>query len=138
MLRNAKLSGNLLLIDDDEDLLELLELTLKQLGHRVTKAVNWDEVVAQFNQAAAAGQTFDIIFLDLLMPVRSGFDVLRSLKILLYPLPPVVVLTALAGIEHAVQALELGATKYLTKPVSRDKLAQTVAEILQGRQKSRF
>jgi DNA-binding NtrC family response regulator len=44
----------------------------------------------------------------------------------------------LSGIEHAVQALELGATKYLTKPVSRDKLADTVREILQGRQKSRF
>ena len=138
MLRNTKLSGNLLLIDDDEDLLELLELTLKQLGHRVTKATNWDEVVVRLNKGVATSQTFDIIFLDLLMPVRTGFDVLRSLKVLLYPLPPVVVLTALSGIEHAVQALELGATKYLTKPVSRDKLAETVREILQGRQKSRF
>jgi DNA-binding response OmpR family regulator len=138
MLRNTKLSGNLLLIDDDEDLLELLELTLKQLGHRVTKATNWDDVVIRLNKGAAASQAFDIIFLDLLMPVRSGFDVLRSLKMVLYPLPPIVVLTALGGIEHAVQALELGAAKYLTKPVSRDKLAETVREILQGRQKSRF
>ncbi len=138
MLRTTKLSGNLLVIDDDEDLLELLELTLKQLGHRVTKAKNWDEVVVRLNQGAEANQTFDVIFLDLLMPDRSGFDILRSLKVLLYPLPPVVVLTALSGIEHGVQALELGATKYLTKPVSRDKLAGSVREILQGRQKSRF
>ena len=138
MMRNVKLTANLLLIDDDADLLQMLDVTLKQMGHRVTTASNWNEVVARLNARTGADKGFDIIFLDLLMPVRTGFDVLRSLKVLLYPMPPVVVLTALSGIEHAVQALELGATKYLTKPVSRDKLAETVREILQGKQKSPF
>jgi two-component system response regulator PilR (NtrC family) len=138
MLRAMKITGNLLLIDDDADLLQLLDVTLTRLGHRVTTASSWDEVVSRLNETAGANKSYDIIFLDLMMPVRTGFDVLRSLKVLLYPLPPVVVLTALSGIEHAVQALELGATKYLTKPVARDKLAETVREILQGKQKSRF
>jgi DNA-binding response OmpR family regulator len=138
MLRRSKFSGNLLLIDDDPDLLQLLDVTLTGLGHRVATAANWDEVVERLNSAVATERPFDIIFLDLMMPVRSGYDVMRSLKVLLYPLPPVIILTALSGIEHAVQALELGATKYLTKPVTREKLAETVREILQGNQKSRF
>jgi len=133
-----KLTGRILVIDDDLDLLQLLETILVREGHTVLAASGWAEAVSQLNDAARENVEFDVVFLDLMMPERSGFDVLRSLKVILFPLPPIVVLTALDDIEHAVKALELGATKYMTKPVARDKLVETVRDILLGRPVSRF
>ena len=133
-----KTTGHILLVDDDPDLLELISLTLRKSGHTVTAASRWAEVVESLNQGARGDQNFDLIFLDLMMPERTGFDVLRALKVILFPMPPIVILTALNDIEHAVKALELGAAKYLTKPVSKEKLLSTVREVLEGTNTSKF
>ncbi len=133
-----KLAANILLIDDDPAILRLLELSLTRAGHKVATAATWQQVIENINLTSQNRKTFDLIFLDLMMPERSGYDMLRSLKVILHPTPPVIVLTALSGIDSAVKALELGATKYLTKPISQDKLLNTVVEVLKGESSSRF
>jgi DNA-binding response OmpR family regulator len=133
-----KLVANILLVDDDPQILRLLELTLTKASHRVATATNWQQVTEHINLYSRDRKAFDVIFLDLMMPDRSGYDILRSLNVILHPMPPVVILTALSGIDYAVQALELGATKFITKPISQEKLLNTVSEVLRGDRSSRF
>src|ERR1035438_7899581 len=64
----------------------------------------------------------DLVFLDLQMPVMSGFEVVRSLKE--PPLPVIVIVTAFD--QHAVQAFEAGAIDYLLKPVTEARLQKAV------------
>ena len=132
-----RLSRRILLVDDDPEILKLLSLTLGRAGYQTTSANAWEQVVEQINRASGERVQFDLVILDLMMPGRSGYDVLRSLKVIMHPLPPVIVLTALSGIDNAVQALELGAAKYLTKPISQEKLLKSVREALRG-EGSRF
>jgi two-component system LytT family response regulator len=63
----------------------------------------------------------DIVFLDVQMPLMSGFDVIRNLE---PPLPVIVIVTAFD--QHAIQAFESGAVDYLLKPVSEERLAKAV------------
>lgn len=111
---------------------------LTQAKHRVRTAESWDAAVELLKGGTAGESPFDIIFLDLVMPGHSGFDILRSLKLMYYPMPPVVVLTALNDLENAVEALELGAAKFLTKPIDPDKMLKAVRDILWGVEGSRF
>jgi two-component system LytT family response regulator len=71
----------------------------------------------------------DLVFLDLQMPVLSGFEVVRSME---PPLPIVVVVTAFD--QHAIEAFEAGAVDYLLKPVKEERLAKALdrAKKLQG------
>src|SRR5450432_3487363 len=64
----------------------------------------------------------DVVFLDLQMPVMSGFEVVRSLS--QPPLPVVVIVTAFD--QHAIEAFEAGAIDYLLKPVSETRLQKAV------------
>ena len=63
----------------------------------------------------------DLVFLDLQMPVMSGFEVVRNLEA---PLPVIVIITAFD--QHAIQAFEAGAVDYLLKPVSEERLFKAV------------
>ena len=63
----------------------------------------------------------DLVFLDLQMPVMSGFEVVRNLEA---PLPIIVIVTAFD--QHAIEAFEAGAVDYLLKPVSQERLAKAV------------
>lgn len=129
---SLKLTHNILVVDDDMDMLRMLDLSLSKSGHKIATASNWEEVIGHINTIAKSKKMFDAIVLDLMMPERSGYDILRSLSVILHPLPPVIILTALSGIDDAVKALELGAAKYLTKPVTTEKLLTSIREVIRG------
>lgn len=124
------LQPNILIIDDEVDTLNLLKLTLEKKGFSAQIASNWDEVTYLIERADLLQRPIDLIILDVMMPERSGFDVLRSLQVVLAPLPPVIMLTAVTGIEQQIKAREMGATKYLTKPTTPSKLISAVDEVL--------
>lgn len=75
--------------------------------------------------AAVRGSTPDVLFLDVKLGTRSGFEVLDGLRDMA---PPVVVFTT-AYSSHAVQAFEIQALDYLLKPFDRDRFAQTVTRV---------
>lgn len=125
-----KLNAHILIVDDDLDTLNLLELTLKRAGYKVTKASNWGGVNQRVREVYEQGKKFDAVILDIMMPERSGYDVLTTLHVLLHPMPPVIMLSALKGIADAAKARELGAVKYLTKPIPREKLLATLREVI--------
>ena len=108
----AKLTGSVLVVDDDEANRQLLKITLEMEGHTV--------VLAERGQAALdllhEGK-IDVILLDLMMPDMDGYEVLCRLKADsdLQSIP-VIVVSALSQMDSVARCIELGAEDYLIKP----------------------
>jgi len=125
-----KSSPQVLIIDDDRDTLELLKLALQRSGFSVITAASWADVANQVNTTFQRNRTIDVIVLDLMMPKRSGFDVLLSLQVTLAPMPPVIMLSAVTGLEQQIKARNLGVAKYMTKPTTPQKLIEAIKIVL--------
>jgi DNA-binding response OmpR family regulator len=130
--------NTILVIDDDKDTLKLLKLAIERAGYRVMVAANWNEVNQQIQTTYSNNKKVDLIVLDLMMPERSGFDILRALKVALVPMPPVIMLTAVTGLEQQIEASELGVTKYITKPTTPNKLLDSITKILSEQRQRRW
>jgi DNA-binding response OmpR family regulator len=120
----------ILVVDDDLDTVNLLRLVLQRAGFRVSTATSWEEIIDRVKVAEEYRDTFDLILLDVMMPGRSGFEVMLVLQVVLHPVPPVIFLSAKCGMDDMVKASEMGAAKYLTKPTTPDKLLLAVNEVL--------
>jgi NtrC-family two-component system response regulator AlgB len=107
---------NILLIDDEASLRRTLRTALETMGHRVTEARDGPQA-----QELLGRLVFDLAFLDLRLGRDQGLEVLPGL-LLLAPGLSVVVITAYATIETAVEAMRRGAFDYLPKPFTPDQL----------------
>ncbi|HET9905789.1 MAG TPA: response regulator transcription factor [Anaerolineales bacterium] len=117
-------SQKTILIVDDEDPLRLsLSLILQKAEYLVETATNAEEALDHLRL-----REFDLMFLDLNMPGMSGIDLLAEVH-RYYPHMPVLILTAHAALESAIQAVRLGARDYLIKPVEPVLILIRVAEI---------
>lgn len=105
-----------LLVEDDQDFAEFLCRFLAKEGHEVEHASTGEQGVRLFGK-----QTPDLVLLDLFLPTLGGLEVLEQMKDL-EESAPVIVMTANASIETAVQAMRLGALDYVTKPVDLEAL----------------
>ena len=121
---------HILVIDDNPQTLEVLKRALERAGFRVSIASSWAKVEEKVRTSYRVKDPFDLIVLDLMIPDRSGFDILRSLHVVLVPLPPVIVLSAITDVKKKVEARDLGVAKYLTKPTTPEKLIQTIKDVL--------
>ncbi len=133
----AKQKARIMVIDDDLDTLRLLEMILKKAGHEIVTASGYQQMVDYIKNSPTQIR-FDILILDLMMPGFSGYDILEMLRMYFNPVPKVIVLSALSGMSEAIKALEGGATKYLTKPTTQEKLLNSIQEVLRGDPISRF
>ncbi len=120
----------ILVIDDDPDTLELLKIELETAGYQALIATSWETARECIQEAYQKRLAINVIILDLMMPDFSGFDVLRTLPVMMDPSPPVIVLSALTSIDDNIKAREMGAMKYLTKPTSRQALRDAVKDAL--------
>jgi len=121
------LSSTLLLADDDPQNLELLEAILAPLGHKLLRAQSGRETLD-----ILATERVDLLLLDLMMPVISGFDVLNQLRVMpTYRQIPVILITAAGDREHRLKGLQLGATEFLEKPVDQPILLARIRSLLQ-------
>jgi len=112
---------NILVVEDEKALSHALELKLTHEGFTVTVATNGQECID-----LASKQEFDVILLDLIMPVMDGFQVLEHLK-QLPKMPAVFVLSNLSQREDEGRAMELGARKFFIK--SNTPLTTIVEEV---------
>ena len=110
---------------DDERLArrELAALLAAHPVEVVGEAADADQAEALLARLAAAGTPPDVVFLDVQMPERTGFDLLDGLE----AAPDVVFVTAYD--EHALRAFRVSALDYLLKPVDPDRLAEAVARV---------
>ena len=114
-------SRRVLIIDDEEGIRSVLADLFQELGYDATPAEDGKSGL----KAALAG-TYDLVMLDLSLPGLDGLDVLRSLKED-RPEVPVIMITAYASMQSAVEALKLGAYDYITKPFGLSEV-QMIAE----------
>jgi two-component system response regulator PilR (NtrC family) len=119
--------ANVLVVDDERSMREFLEILLGRLGHTVATAESLAAATARL-----AGGDVDLVITDLRLGVDSGLDVLRAAKAAA-PATEVVMVTAFATTENAVQAMKLGAYDYLLKPFKVDELKLVVEKALERR-----
>lgn len=113
---------SILLVDDNEINRRLVRYILSTDYQQVQEAADGDECLA-----ALASQNFDLVLLDLNMPKKSGFDVLKELRLPSTPRSPVViVLSADNDPDTISRSFQLGAADYLTTPFNREELLARV------------
>lgn len=108
--------GHVLVIDDEADIRESLETLLTLEGYKVDLAVNGGDGLR-----ALEAKGYDMVLLDLMMPDRSGMEVLREVRERDQE-TPIFLITAYGSVEAAVEALKSGANDYFSKPWDNEKL----------------
>jgi two-component system response regulator HydG len=116
---------SILVVDDDAAHRTMLATLLGSWGYPVTEADDGGRAVA-----AVRRQAFDLILMDVRMIEVSGIEALEQIKTI-NPAIPVVLMTAYASVETAVEAIRKGAYDYLTKPLDFDKLRLTVQRAME-------
>jgi putative two-component system response regulator len=116
----------ILVVDDEDRNLRLMKLLLTSFGYDVLTASNGEEALEMVHDIPP-----DVILLDIMMPKMDGFEVAKQLKreeetkII-----PIVMVTALNGVEDRVKALEAGADDFLNKPVDKTELRARVQSLV--------
>ncbi len=108
--------GRVLVIDDEPDIRESLEALLSSENYRVELASNATEGLRKLETS-----TYDLVLVDLMMPDKSGMEVLEEIR-LRDRETPLFMITAYGSIEVAVEALKRGANDYFAKPWDNEKL----------------
>ncbi len=116
-----KTSGSVLVVDDDGTVLRSSRSVLASANFAVQTAKTGDEALKML-----AHQAFDVVLMEYPMPGNDGFAVLRTIKSL-WPDTEVVVITGAPSVQHAKEAIRLGACDYLAKPVPPDAVIKTAA-----------
>jgi two-component system response regulator PilR (NtrC family) len=115
-----------LVIDDEQDLRELLSITLSGMGLVATAY----ETIAEAKQALQE-KKFDLCLTDMRLPDGNGIDLVDYTQ-KNYPHMPIALITAYGNVELAVNALKLGAFDFLSKPIELSRLRQLVDNALQS------
>ncbi len=120
-------SLRLLVAEDEPHIRRILTTLLEDSGFQLTVVVTGDEAL----EALQGDENFDLALLDLLMPGRTGLQVLQEARSLPHRADlPVIILTAKGQDVDRRQAFRLGASDFMTKPFSPKKLLKRVDQIL--------
>ncbi len=120
-------SLHVLVVDDEANIRKTLSLCLEADGHRVAAVGNFDDAVAE-----SARRSFDLAFVDLRLGTASGLDLIPALRAA-SPWLKIVVITAYASIDTAVEAMRRGATDYIPKPFTPAQVALAVRKAAEVR-----
>lgn len=118
---------NILIVDDEEMIRALLSSALAQEGYICHQAANVDEAFVFLGE-----QPVDLVISDIMMPGRSGVELLRDLK-KVDPDIAVLMITGLSDMNTAMECVHLGADDYITKPFGINRVMLTVKNLLERR-----
>jgi putative two-component system response regulator len=117
----------ILIVDDESAIRRLLRQKLTRLGYHCEEACSSEEALDKLKTYPA-----DLIMLDMKMPGKSGIDLLLELKVS-YPSTSVIMATAVAEANLAIQCMRLGADDYITKPFNLEEVVLNVGKTLEKR-----
>src|SRR5207302_8277116 len=115
-LRSAEMNEHILLVEDEQALRTALEIRLRAEGYVLDTAVDGEEALRK-----ATNMPFDLIVLDVMLPVRNGFEVCREVR-QQGMATPILMLTVRDKLVDKVVGLNLGADDYMTKPFESEEL----------------
>src|ERR1700736_2790444 len=119
--------GRILVVDDEADIRESLEILLSAEGYNIDLAQNGTEGKAKIENGS-----HDLVLLDLMMPDRSGMEVLKEVRERDTE-TPIFMITAYGSVEAAVTALKFGANDYFSKPWDNEKLVIEIQRMIAAR-----
>lgn len=114
----------ILIIDDDEEIVGALSVVLSKRGYKVATASDGNLGLAQAERVSP-----DLVVVDMMMPKKSGFLVLETLKSRPSGAPRVVMITANEGGRHRAYAEMLGVDEYLRKPFDMNHLLEAIERL---------
>jgi DNA-binding response OmpR family regulator len=117
-------SKTVLLVDDDAEILSAMQMVLERRGYRVLTATD-----PNMGLALAERESPHLVIVDMMMPKKSGFLVLETLKGRRKGAPKVIMITANEGHRHRAYAEMLGADDYIRKPFEMAKLLEAVQRV---------
>ncbi len=117
-----------LLIDDDIELVDMLKEYIKLEGFNVATAYDGEAGAAASHEKLKAGQPYDIIVLDIMMPKLNGIETLKRIRA--ESNVPIIMLTAKGDNTDRILGLELGADDYVSKPSSPREIVARIRAIL--------
>lgn len=121
------MKGNILIADDEEMIRDLINITLSKEGFTCYQAASADEGLEILHR-----QPVDMALLDIMMPGRSGIDLLKDIK-QLTPDTPVLMITAMNDMDTALSCIHSGADDYITKPFNLERVLLTVKNTMEKR-----
>ncbi|MBU8870265.1 MAG: sigma-54 dependent transcriptional regulator [Gemmatimonadales bacterium] len=120
--------GNILVVDDEESMCQYLSILLQKEGYEVQTANS-----GQAALAIVESQPMDLVMTDIQMPKMDGIQLLKGIKSI-EPTTPVIIMTAYASEQSAIDAVNLGAFSYLQKHCKNDEIKMVVRNALALRQ----
>lgn len=122
---------HILLVEDNELNMEIAEFSLQNAGAKITKAWNGQEAVEIF-QASSIGD-FDVILMDVMMPVMDGYEATKNIRSLSREdakTIPIIAMTANAFSEDKIKAEEAGMNEHIAKPINMKLLIRIVSKLV--------
>ncbi len=114
----------ILVVDDEPGIREILSIMLESEGYAIELAESFDQAVD-----IIGSKIVDVVISDIMMPTTDGIELLRNIK-RINPDIPVILITAYASLNSAVEALRLGAFDYITKPFQVDQVKFSILRAL--------
>ena len=119
--------ARILVIDDEDSMCNFMEIMLAKEGYQVDTTTSGHEGVSLLKQ-----QNYDLVIADLMMPEISGLEVLTEIKSFKQD-QEVIVMTAFASVDTAIEAMKQGAADYVTKPFKVDEIKLTIEKSINRR-----
>jgi DNA-binding NtrC family response regulator len=116
---------SILIVDDDVNLCQALNEELQEVGYVTEFVHDGDQAMSKL-----FSKSFDLVLLDLKMPGKDGFDVLKEMNEKKIK-TKIVVLTAYADVKSAIDSAKMGASDFISKPYDFDELLITIRKVLQ-------
>jgi two-component system response regulator AtoC len=129
-VQSAKQSASILVAEDELEVRNYLELSLRCRGYTVKHAENGDEVLTCLKENTE-GQGISLILLDIMMPCKDGIETLREIRRFNKTLP-IIMLSGVSSPTTIVEAMKCGANDFLTKPVGNDQLVDVIQRTLES------
>ena len=115
----------ILVADDEENIRKLLSVVLKEQGYNIVLAADGEEALAKFKT-----HEINLLLADIKMPKMDGLALLKEVKHIKENVP-VILMTAYADVDTAVEAIQHGAFDYLVKPFDLEEIKLLVKKVLQ-------